>query len=299
MDQRPPTPCPTADPGPNPEPLTAGSLDRWREKARAWVESPRIQRLIIALICINAVTLGLETSPTVMDAAGDTLVFFDGVILACFVVELVAKLFGHGWRFFRSGWNIFDFVVVGVALVPASGPFAVLRALRILRVLRLISTIPRMRRVVEGLLSAIPGMGSIFLLMLLIFYVSAVVTTKLYGPAFPEWFGTIGDSLYSLFQIMTLESWSMGVVRPVMETYPYAWMFFVPFILVSSFMVLNLFIAVIVGAMQSEHQKEEAEAAGAQAADIATLITEIRALRSQVDGLKAALADRPGEPPKP
>ncbi len=115
-----------------------------------------------------------------------------------------------------------------------------LRALRILRVLRAISIVPSLRRVVEGLINALPGMGSVFALMSLIFYIAAVMATKLFGAAFDEWFGTIGRSAYSLFQIMTLESWSMGIVRPVMEVYPWAWAFFVPFILVTTFAVVNL-----------------------------------------------------------
>jgi voltage-gated sodium channel len=131
------------------------------------------------------------------------------------------KLIAYGWRFFLKPWNIFDFLVVAVSFAPSGGGLSVLRALRILRVLRVISFAPRLRRVVEGFVSALPGMASVFLLMTIIFYIGAVMATKLFGDAFPEWFGTIGRSAYSLFQIMTLESWSMGIVRPVMEQFTY------------------------------------------------------------------------------
>ena len=233
-----------------------------RERIGAFVEAPRIQRFITALIILNAISLGLETSPEVRARIGDILAVIDWVVLTIFVVEIVMKLFAKRLDFFKSGWNVFDFIVVSIALVPAAGPFYILRALRILRVLRLISVVPQMRRVVQALVTAIPGLLSIVALISLIFYISAVLATNLFGPVFQEWFGTIGASMYSLFQIMTLESWSMGIVRPVMKVYPYAWIFFVPFIMVTSFAVINLFIGVIVDAMQTvqEERVEEFDA---------------------------------------
>jgi voltage-gated sodium channel len=222
-----------------------------------------------------------------MAAAGPVLIAIDRTILAVFVVEIALRIAAHGWRFFRDPWSIFDFIVVAIALVPATGQFSVLRALRILRVLRLISAVPRMRRVVTALLSAIPGLGAIIALLSLIFYVSAVMATKLFGASFPDWFGTIGESLYSLFQIMTLESWSMGIVRPVLEVYSLAWLFFVPFILITTFTTLNLFIAVIVNAMQAEHDRE-AEAAEAEAkGERGALLEELQAVRRELAELRA------------
>lgn len=264
----------------------------WRGRLQAFVERRGVQNAILWLIVVNAVTLGLETSPTAMAAAGPALIALDRAILAVFVVEIGLRLAAYGWRFFRDPWSLFDFTVVAIALIPASGQFSVLRALRILRALRLISTVPRMRRVVTALLSAIPGLGAIIALLCLIFYVSAVMATKLFGASFPDWFGTIGESLYSLFQIMTLESWSMGIVRPVLEVYPLAWLFFVPFILITTFTTLNLFIAVIVNAMQAEHDRDveaaEAEAKGERSA----LLEEVRAVRSELAELRQGLAGR-------
>ncbi len=227
-----------------------------RERIGRALDRPATRNLITGVILFNAVVLGLETSDTVMAAAGGLIVFLDVLCLSVFVVEIALKIFARGPRFFRSGWNVFDFAIVGIALVPATQGLSVLRALRILRLLRIISVAPTLRRVVEGFVAALPGMASVFLLMALIFYISAVMATKLFGDAFPEWFGTIPYSAYSLFQIMTLESWSMGIVRPVMEIYPYAWIFFVPFILVTTFAVVNLVVGLIVNSMQDAHAQE-------------------------------------------
>lgn len=222
----------------------------WRRRLAGWVESTLIQRLIVGVILVNAVILGLETSPTAMGVAGPWLLAADKLCLAIFLAELVIKLLAYRGLFWRSGWNIFDFIVVAVALAPGSGPWAVLRALRVLRVLRLLTVIPSLRRVVAAFLHAIPGLSGVMAVMLIFFYVAAVLTTKLFGATHPEWFGHIGASLFTLFQIMTLESWSMGVVRPVLETYPWAWAFFVPFIVIATFTILNLFIGIIVSTMQ-------------------------------------------------
>ncbi|MCG8548634.1 MAG: ion transporter [Alphaproteobacteria bacterium] len=262
-------------------------------KVQSVLESARFQHGISALIVVNAITLGLETSPTAMEAAGDILRLLDRIILSVFVIELLAKFVVYRTRFHKDPWNVFDFIVVGIALMPATGSLSVLRALRILRVLRLVSAVPSMRRVVSALLRAIPGMGSIVALLMLIFYIFSVMATNLFGDRFPQWFGTVGESAYSLFQIMTLESWSMGIVRPVMEIYPFAWAFFVPFILVTSFTVLNLFIGIVVDAMQSQHEADREEDHAAEMAlaakgqsDRAEILAEIKALRQEVSALK-------------
>jgi len=265
-----------------------------RQTLGAWVESKRVQNFIIGLIVINAIILGMETSPTIMAHIGPQLLALDKLILGVFVVEIGLKLITQGPSFFRRGWNIFDFIVVGIALVPASGPLAILRALRILRVLRLLSMLPRLRFVVEALLHSLPGIGSIALLMVVIYYVAAVMATGLFGASHPEWFGSIGYSMYTLFQIMTLESWSMGIVRPVMEDYPYAWMFFIPFILIATFTVLNLFIAIIVDAMQTMHEqvvkREEAEIAEVLHSEGTHIEQELRAVREELRSLRTMLA---------
>lgn len=251
------------------------------------IESRRFENIITALIIINAITLGLETWPLAMENFGALLIGLDRLVLTVFVIELLARFIVYKKRFFHDPWRIFDFFVVAVAVVPVTDNLSVLRALRILRVLRLVSVVPSLRRVVGGLVAALPGMGSIVLLLGLVFYVFAVMATKLYAQTFPEWFGSIGNSAFTLFQIMTLDSWSMGIVRPVLEVYPYSSIFFIPFIVLTSFAVLNLFIGIIVSAMQEEHEDSALEQRTALQSEQTLILQELRALREEVRTLRA------------
>jgi voltage-gated sodium channel len=253
------------------------------EKLRIILANPVTERVILGLIVINAITLGLETDANVMSSIGPTLHAIDQVILWVFVAEIAARILVHRTAFFRDPWSIFDFIVVAIALIPATGSLSVLRALRVLRVLRLITFLPSLRRVVGALVSALPGMGSIILLLLLILYVGSVMTTKLFGADFPDKFGSIGASAYSLFQIMTLDGWSGELVRPIMELYPFAWLFFIPFILATAFTMLNLFIGVVVNAMQTEHEavKDAVRQKESENSE-AVVLAEIRALRAEL-----------------
>lgn len=278
------------------------------ERLKKLVTSPRTERFILALIIFNAITLGLETSPWIMARFGSVLLWLDKAVLAIFVVEVAARIAVHRTAFFKDPWSLFDFVVIAIALVPSAGAFSVLRALRILRVLRMITLVPSLRRVVGALISALPGMGSITLLLGLIFYVASVMATKLFGGDFPQWFGSIPSSAYSLFQIMTLESWSMGIVRPVMEVHPYAWLFFVPFILCTTFTMLNLFIGIVVNAMQSEHEEEARAERQKLEADLrqaseerqqvhAEEVADMAGLREEIIELRRVIGDLAGRMP--
>ncbi|MEQ9490182.1 MAG: ion transporter [Alphaproteobacteria bacterium] len=258
---------------------TSGSL---QSRLVSLVESKAFTRSIMAVILTNAAVLGLETSGTVMAEVGPVLRVLDKIALVIFVVELTLKMAAYRANFFRRPWCLFDFVIVAVTLMPANEGFAALRAMRVLRAFRLMSVVPSMRRVVGALLSAVPGMGSVAALLALVFYVFAVMATKMFGDSFPDWFGSLGASFYSLFQIMTLESWSMGIVRPVMETYPFAWAFFVPFILCTTFAVLNLFIAIIVNAMHEEADPDQQKLED----DHSELMREVRALRQEIAQLR-------------
>ena len=271
---------------------------------------PDVQRVVLALIVLNAVVLGLETSDALMARHGAWLRLVDQLLLSVFVLEIGLRLIAWRTAFFRDSWSVFDFAVIAIALIPASGPLAVLRSLRVLRVLRVLTIVPSMRRVVGGLLAALPGLGSIAMVLLLVYYVFGVVATQLFGDRFPDWFGTLGLSLYTLFQVMTLESWSMGIVRPLMEVYPLAWTFFIPFILVATFTMLNLFIGVIVSAMQSFTASDAETAAALELGGIgdsasaalhgaagnnphaefeAGLQAEMRGLRAELSELKTLL----------
>lgn len=263
------------------------------EPIKKFVESIHFQRFIIGAILVNAATLGLETSAAVREVIGPFLAGLDRVVVGIFFAEILLKLAVYRWRFFRDGWNVFDFVIVAISLVPASGPFTVLRALRVLRVLRMVSVVPSLRKVVESMIRALPGLGAIIGVLGLLYYVAAVMATNLFGGTHPQWFGTLGASMYTLFQIMTLESWSMGIVRPVMEAHPYAWLFFVPFIIITAFAVLNLFIGVIVNAMNeveaagNQAREQEAEARRQLHRDV--LLDELLAVRQELVELRRAV----------
>ncbi len=263
---------------------------------RAIDRDPRTERVIMSLIIVNAVILGLETNKTAMASFGRLLQILDHIILAVFVVEIIARLTVHRWAFLRDPWSVFDSLVIGIALVPATESFTVLRALRVLRVLRLITALPTLKRVVAGLLGALPGMGSIVLLIGLLYYVFAVMATRLFGDDSPGLFGTLGQSLWTLFTVMTLEGWINDVAKPVMETHPAAWLFFIIFIVVTTFMVLNLFIGVVVNAMQEEALKAEAAERAAEREmmqeEAAPILAEVKGLRAEVAQLRAELGGR-------
>jgi voltage-gated sodium channel len=262
-----------------------------REQVRALVSRTGFQRFIIGVIVFNAITLGFETSPAVVAKFGGVLYVADRVALAIFVVEILLRLYAYGWGFFKDSWNIFDLIIIGVAVVPATGEFSVLRSLRILRALRLISVVPSMRRVVSGLLLAVPGMASIAALLALVLYVAGVMATKLFQHLQPEHFADLGTTLFTLFQVMTGEGWP-DIVRELMQKAPLAWIFFVTYIIVSSFAVLNMFIAVVVNGMDRGMTEELVEAeekhAAEQKASDELLLTEIRELRSEIAELRAA-----------
>jgi voltage-gated sodium channel len=260
-----------------------------RQRITAFIEHRSVQRILLALILINAVTLGMETMPALMAVAGPAIHLLDKTILAVFVLEILLRLYAHRLAFFKDAWSVFDFVVVSIALLPASGPFSVLRALRVLRVLRVLTFVPSMRKIVGALMQSLNGMLSIAMVLGLVYYVAAVMVTKLFGEAFPEWFGSLGASLYTLFQVMTLESWSMGIARPVMQQFPYAWLFFVPFILIATFTMLNLFIAVIVNAVQSMHDEEHKAEHDAGQATQQQLLLQMQQLQQELQQLRHEL----------
>lgn len=275
--------------------MTHTSPAAWRQKIGAVVLHSSTQLAILIIIVLNAIILGLQTSPAVVTRCGALLHWLDMAALVIFIVELAAKFVALGRRFFRDGWNIFDFLVVAVALLPNAGALSVLRSLRVLRVLRLINRMPQLRRIADAILQAVPGIGAIAGLMGILFYVGAVMATTLFGERFPEWFGSLGKSLYTLFQVMTLESWSMGIVRPVMEAYPNAWLFFVPFILVSAFVMLNLFVAVIVDTMSNLHSAEpdaEHPPEAPQDGQILVSSAELARLHQEIAEIKTLLRER-------
>jgi voltage-gated sodium channel len=251
-----------------------------RERVRAALETSRFQQLIIAVIVINSATLGLETSASAVEGYGTALIVVDHLALYIFVAELCAKIYAYGWRFFLNPWNLFDTAIVTISLLPTAEGLSVLRTLRILRALRLISVVPSLRKLGTALLIAVPGMSSIVLLLGLMLYVTAVMGTKLYHLTAPEYFGDLPTSLFTLFQMMTGDAWS-DITRKVMEQHPSAWVFFVVFMLVCTFVVLNLFIAVVVSAMEEEHAEESVKATQDLGVTVLAELAEMRELREK------------------
>lgn len=269
-------------------------LQGTRKRIYDFVESKGCISFITILILLNSITLGLETSSEIMAEHGSILILLDKTVILVFSVELVLKLYANRFDFFKCGWNIFDFIVILASWIPASGPFSILRALRVLRVFRLFSVVPQMRKVVGALLHSLPGMMSVGGILILIFYVCSVLTTSLFGshsnPEMQEWFGSIPASFYTLFQVMTLESWSMGIVRPTMEIFPTSWLFFIPFIVVTSFAVLNLFIGIIVDAMQVAQTKtrdeDTTEIKQFTHKEILQLNKQLKTIQKELEGIK-------------
>lgn len=257
-----------------------------QEKVTALVEHARFVQFIMLLIMVNGITMGVQTIPTLSSGVHDALEIFDRTVIAIFTVEILLRIYAHRSAFFKSGWSIFDFVIVAISLVPASAGFEILRILRVFRLFRLITVVPQMRKIVTALLGTIPGIASIALLMTLIFYVFAIMATNLYGQAFPEWFGSLGTSFYTLFQIMTLESWSMGIVRPIMEVHPKAWAFFVPFIFIVSFIMVNLIIAIVVDAMSALKEDTEETIIDEMHHTYDDTAVHLQALRDEIQELK-------------
>ena len=259
---------------------------------KSFIEKSYFQNFIIALIVLNGITMGLDTSRQIHAAYGSLIALFDTFVITVFTIEIIMRIFVYRVSFFKDSWSIFDFIIVAISLVPAGSGFEIFRILRVLRLFRLITVVPQMRKIVAALLGVIPGMISIAALMSLFFYIFAIMAVNLYGEAFPQWFGTLGESFYTLFQIMTLESWSMGIVRPVMEVYPSAWAFFIPFVFIVTFVMINLIVAIVVDAMAVINKEEGEHIIQEVSSNEAQLEKEIDSLRNDIKELKEILLSK-------
>lgn len=274
----------------------ATSFSTLQEKVRKLVEHQWFRRPIIVVIILNAITLGLDTSPSIVAQYGGALGLFDKLVLAIFLIEIPLRIFAYRSSFFRDPWSLFDLVIVIISIMPHSGVLSILRILRILRLLRLITLVPSLKIVVEGLLSALPGMGAVSALLGLFLYIGSVIVTKLFGEAAPAQFGDIGISIFSLLQVTTLDGWP-DMARAAMKTAPYAWIFFVFFIILTTFTVLNLFVGVMVSAMEErvadekalKEAKKPASEGPVTVGDIGQVLTAITSLQTQVQELKAQI----------
>lgn len=246
-----------------------------RAQLRQLIENSVFQNAIVGVIVINAVILGLQTSTMFSQDQLEFLGLLDNVCLVIFCVELALKLITYQFRFFKDGWNVFDFLVIGIALAPATGGLSVLRALRVLRLMRLVTVLPAMRRVISGMFNAIPGAASVAGVLSIMYYVAAVMGTTLFRDSNPELFGTLGTSLFTLFKMMTLEGWP-DIADAVLANKPNAWPFFVLFIIFTTFTTLNLLFGIIVGAMEQAKEDEARARMAEQGLDVPTETNEMR-----------------------
>lgn len=220
-----------------------------------------------------------------MQSHGAVLLRLDQICLWIFVAELGLKISAYGLGFPRDPWNVFDFLIVAVSFAPDMGMFSSVRLFRVLRIFKLVSGMRHMRIIISAILRSLPGVSWAGMLLLLVYYVYGIIGTNLFGSTFPAWFGSLGKSVYSLFQIMTLESWSMGIARPVIEKFPYAWVFFVSYILLSSFIVMNIVVGIVLNSIGDSFKKESGDAVAAGDA-----LSELEKLKRQMDAVEKAVS---------
>lgn len=263
------------------------------EMARRLTHSGTFQGFIGIVIVVNAVLVGLETAPDLVARYGPAFDALNGVIIAIFVAELTIRLISYlprPHRFFADGWNVFDFVIVALSLLPAGGSFAtVARLARLLRVLRIVSIFPELRLIVGTMLRSISSMTSVIVLLALVVYVYAVLGYHLFGAIDPAHWGDLGLSVRTLFEVLTLEGW-LELQEAVLPAIPAAWLFFGSYVLLAVFIVVNLFIAVILNNLESVKAEQAAESL--EGGDDAELLRRIEALRSELGDVESMLRQR-------
>ena len=287
------------------------SMGRIPTACRRIADSSRFQLFIMGVIVANAVTLGLATYGGIEDSAGRLLNVFDDVFLGIFLVELAIRLTAYGSRpqdFFKDGWNIFDFVVIGAVFIPGIREnVTLLRLARLLRVVRLFTVLPDLRILVRAMVRSLPPIGSLVLLTLLLMYVYGMVGWILFHEEDPQNWGNIGQSMLNLFVMITLENWPVLLERG-QEIHPQSWIFFVSYVLIASFLVINILLAIIINSMEEvrEGERENARkkvrekragdvAEGGPAAEAALAAAEIESISAHVESLRGALDDLEAE----
>jgi voltage-gated sodium channel len=252
---------------------------------------------VATVILLNAVTLGLQTYDRIDDRYGEQLRALDDLFLAIFVVELAIRMIAYGtkpYRFFMNGWNLFDFIVVGAAFVPAFGANAtLLRVVRVLRVARIVSVLPDLRIVLRGVVRSIAPIGAVGFLLLVTFYIYAMVGWLLFGDENPEEWGNVGYGMLTLFEVLTLEDW-VDVMDRGMAIHPWSWIYFVSFVLVTAFIILNIVIAVVITSVEEARREEPAilGRTGAVSDERARLLGQIGDLRQSLEALEGELVQR-------
>jgi voltage-gated sodium channel len=259
-------------------------------KIRAFVESRIFTRFVFVVIILNTAVLGMETSHAIMSRMGRVLIVANLVFTAVYVAEMLLKLTVYRLRYFRDGWNIFDFVIVVSCLIPAGGVFGgvrVLRLLRALRVLRMVSGLKPLRKIVSAIIGSLPGIGWSAMLMLLLYYVYAIIGIHMFAVDWPERFGGFPAAFLTLFELTTLEGWS-DMVKPICAAMPAAWIYFLSAMAITSFILLNLVVGIIVDSI-GEISKADDNAASENSCPGGTrdvLLAELDALEMRLDRMR-------------
>ncbi len=252
------------------------------------VESRWFEPFIITVILVNAAVLGLETVPTLVSRYGEWMLLVNHVVLLVFILEAAIKIIAVAPRFrhyFGNGWNLFDFSVVVLSLLPATGEFAMIaRMARLLRVLRLISSMPELRLIVATLVRSLPGLGHVILLLVIIFYMYAVAGYHLLHEHDPVHWNSLGISLLTLFRVLTLEDWT-DVMYAAMEMNSFMWIYFVSFVVTATFVVINLFIAVVINNLEEAKQDRMRQARLSES----ELLKELHAAQANLEKLERSL----------
>ena len=265
-------------------------MDRLVDFAARLVNAAWFEYCIIAVIIVNGIILGLETSSAVDGRYGDWLRLGNEAALWVFIIEAALKLLAQwprSWRYFRDGWNIFDFLVIVFALVPATGQFAMIaRLARLLRVVRLISAIRDLRLIVAALVRSIPSVGHVIMLMSIVVYIYAIMGYHLFHQLDPARWGNLGLSVLTLFNIITLDGWT-EVMNTAMRHYPWAWLYFVSFVVVGTFVVINMFIAIIINSLDDAKREQPPEIEGPVSRE--QLLRELQGARETLERLERRL----------
>ena len=265
-------------------------MNRLAKISAGLVNSNWFEYFIIAVIIVNGIILGLETSSTISRLYGDWLYLGNDIALGVFIVEAALKmlaLWPRPQRYFRDGWNVFDFSIIVFALVPATGQFAMIaRLARLLRVVRLISAIRDLRLIVAALVRSIPSVGHVMMLMSIVAYIYAIMGHQLFHEHDPEHWGTLGRSLLTLFNITTLDNWTQ-IMNAAMERHPWAWIYFVSFVVVGTFVVINLFIAIIINSLDDTKRSQLQE--GLEPVSHQDIVRELRATQETLKRLEERL----------
>ncbi|MBR3023876.1 MAG: ion transporter [Oscillospiraceae bacterium] len=279
------------------------------KKIESFIESHFFQNFILIIIVINCIIMGAQTSSYMNIHYGNILTLCDKICLGIFVGELLLKLIVYKNRFFKSGWNLFDTLIVLISILSDFSYLSTMRVFRVFRVfrslkamkslkslrgLRLISGIEKLQVIVVALINSIPSILWTGGLLMLIYYIFAIMGVSLFGTAFPEWFGSLGKAMYTLFQVMTLESWSMGISRPVMKVYPLAWIYFVPFVLTSSFIVMNVVVGIVVNSISEVAQINRVEKIEKDDIDY-NIEMEVQVIKEHLANLEALMKKKHNE----